>query len=784
MLRLGFLVAFRNFIKYKTSFLINIIGLTSGMTCAFLISLWVQDEFLIDAFHDKEDRLYQVMAVENYASGTSVSENTPGLLGASLKTDFPDVQYAATTTWIFPTVLSYNNTFIRENGYHVGKDFFNIFTYPLILGNPNNVLNDPSSICISRDVAKKLFSNVENAMGKSIQVGENENFIVNGIFENISNKSTYQFDFVLPLQSFLDQADWANDWANSGPLTFVVLNEGVNAALASDKISAYVKSKVSKSKTELFLKKYAEQYLYGHYANGVPDGGRIDYVWLFSIIAVFILIIACINFMNLSTARASKRAQEVGIRKTIGAGRIGLIGQYIGEALFIAFLSMLIAYGLAALLLTPFNTLTGKAIELTLTPELIAIAVGAALLTGCIAGSYPAFYLTHFRPIAVLKNEIKNSSGELWARRGLVVFQFSITIILIVGVTVIHNQTQYLTNKHLGYDQENIIFFPQEGTISNRSEAFFNALKKIPEVVHAGGTSHDLLGSVSTNPGLDWEGKAAEEHVIFERFFVDYDLYKTMDFQMAEGRWFSREFSTDTTKMVINETAAKIMGFSPKEAIGQRVKLSPDFYLEIVGVLEDFHYQSLHQTVEPAYFRLASTYYIAARLARGKEEKAIAKIEALFEKFAPGYTLNYSYLDQNYQALYSSEKRVGQLSSYFAGFAIIISCLGLFGLAAFTAERRVKEIGIRKVLGASVGTIVILLSKDFVRLVLMSIVIALPLSYLFMQEWLSQFAYKIHLSIWIFIGAAVTSVVIAWLSVSSQALKAAIANPVQSLKTE
>lgn len=353
-----------------------------------------------------------------------------------------------------------------------------------------------------------------------------------------------------------------------------------------------------------------------------------------------------------------------------------------------------------------------------------------------------------------------------------------------VGVAVIHRQTQYLNNKHLGYDQENIIFFPQEGTISNRSEAFFNELKTIPEVVHAGATSHDLLGSVSTNPGLDWEGKAPEERVIFERFFVDYDFYKTMDFQMAEGRWFSREFVTDTTKVVINETAAKIMGFSPKEAIGQKVTLSQDYQLEIVGVLEDFHYRSLHQPVEPAYFRLANTYYVAARLAKGKEEKALAKIEALFEKFAPGYTLNYSYLDQNYQALYSSEKRVGQLSSYFAGFAIIISCLGLFGLAAFTAERRVKEIGIRKVLGAGIGTIVMLLSKDFIRLVLVSIVIALPLSYLFMQEWLSQFAYKTHLSLWTFLVAAVTSILVAWLTVSSQALKAAIANPVKSLQTE
>ena len=777
-------ITIRNFLRRKFSSLINIIGLTLGLTSAFFIYLWVQDECSIDKFHEKDDRLYQVMALETYAGGQSVSDGTPGLLGESLPADFPDIRYSATTTWIFSALLSHENTFLRENGYHVGKDFFNIFTYPLIIGDPNEVLNDRTSICISRDLAHRFFGSVENAMGQTIQSGEDQNFTVSGVFENIHKKSTYVFDFVLPLQVFLDQAVWANNWGNNGPPTYVVLQEGVDPQVTSEKIAGYVKSKVADSNQELFLKKYSEQYLYGRYVNGLPAGGRIDYVRLFSVIAIFILVIACINFMNLSTARASKRAHEVGIRKTIGAGRVGLIRQYIGEAVLISFAAMLLSYVLVTMLLAPFNDITDKSIVLSLTPELIAVSIATVLVTGILAGSYPAFYLSHFRPIQVIKSEIRNSIGEVWARKGLVIFQFTITIVLIVGVAVIHRQIQYVSDKHLGYNRDNVILFSQDGGISDRRETFFNELRKIPGVVHAGGTSHGLLGRVSSNPGLEWDGKAPGERVLFERFFVDTDFYETMQFQMAKGRWFSKEFATDSTKMVINEAAAKVMGFSPEEAIGQQVKLSENFDLEIIGVLRDFHYMSLHESLEPAYFHLEDTWNVAARLEFGREEEALGKIKALYQEFAPGYTFGYAFLDKSYQALYESEKRVGTLSSYFAIFAVIISCLGLFGLATFTAERRIKEIGIRKVLGATTSNIVVMLSKDFISLVLVSIIIALPLSYFFMQEWLAQFAYKIDLSVWIFLSAAMVSLVIAWLTVSSQALKAANVNPVKSLKNE
>ena len=777
-------VTLRNFLRHKSSSIINLIGLTTGLTCAFFIYLWVQDEYSIDKFHAKDQRLYQVMSLQTFAEEKSTSHGTPGLLGESLTVDFPDIEYAATTTWINPALLSYNNAVVREDGYHAGEDFFHIFTYPLLLGDPNTALTDPASICISRDLAVKFFGSIESALGQTIRYEENRNFIVSGVFENIDDRSTYQFDFVLPLQDFLDQNDWASDWGNTGPPTYVVLREDVDAGATEEKIAGYVKTKAPQSNVDLFLKKYSDQYLHGRYVNGVPDGGRIDYVRLFSAIALFIMVIACINFMNLSTARASQRAQEVGIRKAIGAGRVGLIRQYIGEAVFVSFVAMLLSYLLITALIVPFNEITGKSISLSFTPALIAISITTVLLTGILAGSYPAFYLSHFRPIQVLKSEIKSSIGEIWARQGLVIFQFTLTIVLIIGVLVIHRQTQYLNNKHLGYDRDNVIFFSQDGGIWERRETFLNELRKLPGVVHAGGTSHSLVGRVSGNPGLDWDGKTPGARVLFERFFVDYELYETMGFQLAEGRWFSRELTTDSTKLVINEAAAAAMGFSADQAVGQQVKFGEDFHLEVIGVLEDFHFQSLHAPVGPAYFRLNATWNVAARLAAGREAEALEGIQALYEQFAPGYIFDYTFLDQNYQALYESEERVGTLSSYFAGFAIIISCLGIFGLAAFTAERRIKEIGIRKVLGATPSHIVLMLSKDFILLVFVSIVIALPVAYIFMQEWLAQFAYKIDLSIWIFIAASLTSLIIAWLTVSSQAWRAASVNPAKCLQNE
>jgi putative ABC transport system permease protein len=778
-------ITFRNLFKHKVSSLINLIGLTTGLTCTFFIYLWVQDELNVNKFHEKDDRLFRVMEFQTYSNETFATNSTPGILAENLKLDFPEIEYAATTTWINKSLLSYDQKYFKEVGFHVGPDYFNIFSYPLLVGNPDDVLQDKTSICISRDLAKKFFGSIESAAGKSIRFEEGRSFIVSGVFENIPENSTYIFDFVLPFDDYKDENDWVLSWGNNGPHTYVILNEGANPDEVTQKIAGYVKSQdEDDSNVDLFLKKYSEQYLYGKYTNGIPDGGRIEYVQLFSIIAIFILVIACINFMNLSTARASKRAHEVGVRKAIGADRSMLIRQYIGESIIISSVSMLLSLLLVLILLPQFNEITDKSIILQLTPEVIIACVSTAIFTGILAGSYPALYLTSFNPVKVLKGEIRSSAGELWARKGLVIFQFTITIILIVGVIVIHKQTQYAFHKNLGYDQENIVMFPQDGSIPDKKDAFFNELRKIPGVVSAAATSHQMIYQMNNTSGLSWKDKDPEERILFENISVDYEFIETMGITLSEGRNFSKEFGADSTKIIINEAA--MIAMKLENPIGETIRLWDNFDMQIIGVMADFHYQSIHQEVSPAFFRLLPqhTWNTAVRLEAGREVEAMAEIQQLYESFNPGFIFEYEFLDKSYQELYTSELRVSALSSYFAGFAILISGLGLFGLASFTTERRIKEIGIRKVLGASVSNIVMMLSKDFTILVGVSILIALPISYYFMDKWLQDFAYKIDLSIWIFLGAAIASLVIAWLTVSSQALRAAHINPSKCLKDE
>lgn len=776
-------ITIRNFLRHKVSSIINLVGLTTGLVCTLFIYLWVQDELRVDAFHEKDDRLYKVMELQSYSDFISATSSTPGILGENIKIDFADIKYSATTTWVEDHLLSYSDKFFKEEGFHVGEDFFNIFSYPLLHGNPDNAIKDKTSISISKSLALKIFGNTDAAMGKSLRYDEDRSFTVQGVFEDIPDNSTYQFDFVLPFEDYKDDNEWVLSWGNNGPRTFVILNEGANAENVSESIKGYVKSKnPDDSNVELFLKKYSEAYLYGSYSNGVSDGGRIEYVRLFSAIALFILIIACINFMNLSTARASKRAHEVGVRKAIGARRKVLVWQFIGESILISLVSLILAGLILTVLLPQFNLITDKKIILEFTPTLISVAIGIVLLTGFLAGSYPALYLTSFNPVSVLKGDIKTSMGELWARKGLVVFQFTLTIILIIGVLVIYKQTRFIFTKNLGYDQDNIVLFEQTDKMYDNPETFMEEMKKIPGVVNAGGVGHDLLGRNNNTSGLDWKGKNPEERILFENIRVSYGLMETMGFSFSEGRSFSKEFGADSTKIIINQAAAKVMGM--EKAVGQNIMLWEEYDLEIIGVIEDFHFQSFKEEVAPAFFTLNGTWNLAVRLKAGQEAEAMLAIQDFYEEYNPGFIFDYQFLDKGYEELYTSELRIGTLSKYFAGFAILISCLGLFGLASFTAERRIKEIGIRKVLGASVTNIVMMLSKDFTRLVGISIILAVPISWYLMSRWLSNFAYKINLGASLFIGAAVISLLIAWLTVSSQALRAAQINPSKCLKDE
>jgi ABC-type antimicrobial peptide transport system permease subunit len=502
------------------------------------------------------------------------------------------------------------------------------------------------------------------------------------------------------------------------------------------------------------------------------------------VIALFVLMIACINFMNLSTARASRRAKEVGIRKCVGAGRRELVLQHIGESMVIAFLALLISLLLVELFVPIFNHLTQKKVVVDYAdPTLLLLFWGVALFTGVVAGSYPAFYLSAFQPVDILKQSLKSSVGELFVRKGLVVFQFSLSAILIVATIIIYNQIQYVLNKNLGYKKENLIYFALEGEVKNQWETFRHEMLQHPKVTGVSRSNHVFLGRSTNTGGVSWPGKPADTEVLFESILVDYDLIETFGFEIAAGRSFSREYGADSSRVMVNQAAVRVMGL--ENPIGQNMNFWGQNW-EIIGVLEDFNYDHLRYNVEPLFMILRRDYtrFGVVRLQSDEINKTIQDVEAIFEKFNPAYPFVYSFWDQQYAALYWNEMQTGALAKYFSLFAIIISCLGLLGLAAFTAEQRTKEIGIRKVLGATVTGLILLLSKDLVKLVWIALIIAVPVSWWLLNDWLNNFAYRTEITWWVFAMAGGLIFMIAVITVSIQALKAALANPVEALRYE
>lgn len=785
MLKHSLILIYRNFLRARGYFFINLIGLATGLACTLLIYLWVRDEVNMNKFNATDERLFEVMEHQQYADNIMTTTSTPGILAENLKIDFPEVQYAATTTWIEPYTLSFKDKNVKAKGYHVGKDFFNIFSYPLIHGSADHVLQDKLSIVISKSLAESLFGSDAEAVGKTIELQHAKSLAITGVFENTPTNSSLQFDFVITLELFLDENEWATQWGNNGPSTFVVLNEGSNPNDFSQKIKDYIKSKEEDSNTVLFLQKYSDRYLHGRFENGVQSGGRIEYVQLFSIIAVFILVIACINFMNLSTARASRKAKEVGIKKSVGAGRQSIVFQYMSESLFVTVTSVILALAMVWLFLPQFNLITEKKITLSLLdPVLMMWVIGITLFTGLLAGSYPALYISGFKPAAVLKGEMKGSWGELWARKGLVVFQFLLSVILIVSVLVIYKQIEFVQTQSLGYNKEHLIQFPIEGTVEKKLDLFLKEVQRIPGVVNASSIGHGLIGRNNNTSGLSWEGKNPEDRILFENVGTNYELLETLGVEMAEGRMFSDEYGADSTKIIFNEAAIRVMNM--EDPIGKTINLWSEYDMEIIGVVKDFHFQSFHDVVKPLFFRLSprNTWIIMIRLEAGKEKETLAALAKFYTDFNPGFTFEYQFQDQEYAKLYAAEQRVASLSFYFATMAILISCLGLFGLATFTAERRTKEIGIRKVMGSSATNIVLLLSGDFTKMVLLSIAIALPISYWLLDMWLQRFAFHIELGSWYFVLAGLIALITAWLTVASQAIKAANLNPVSCLRDQ
>ena len=792
MLRSYLKIAWRSLIKDRQFTLLNLLGLSTGLACALLIYLWVVDELRVDKHNEKDAHLFQIMMNQPHEDGIKTGEHTPGLLADALKAEIPEVELATTVVpaeWFSNKgVISTGETKLKAGGQFVSKDYFDVFTRPFIQGDASTVTGDKNTLALSEEMAEKLFGVGQNVVGKTVKWDEGQFsglYRVGGVFKNNPRNASNQFDILFNFEQFKARRPGMENWGNSDPNTFVILKNGADLAHFNEKIRHFLRSKSKDNNFQLFAIRYSDKYLHGQFENGVQTGGRITYVRLFAVIAVFILVIACINFMNLSTARASGRMKEVGIKKVVGALRSSLVMQHLSESLILTFVSLLVAVGMVMLLLPEFNNITGKQISLSPDPMLLSAALAITFVTGLLAGSYPALYLSGFDPVSVLKGKLRNTAGELLVRRGLVVFQFAVSVIFIVSVIVVYRQIQFIQNRNLGYNRDHIIHFEipleMDSLKLRAAEAFLGEIKNIPGVVNASSYYHDLTGKHGAISGFEWPGKPAGTDIEFSNLEVGYNFMETVGMTLREGRFFSQNQNAGN-EIIFNEAAIKSMGL--KDPVGKTVKFW-GMERQIVGVVKDFNFESLYEPVKPCFFQMYPIMpNVMVKIRSGAEEQTLARVRKLFQDYHKGLVFDYQFLDENYKALYASERRVGVLSRYFAGLAIVISCLGLFGLAAFTAQRRQKEIGIRKVVGASVSNVVTMLSMDFIKLLLVALLIAFPLVGWVMHKWLGNFAFRIDLDAGIFLSAAAGLAFITLATVGYQAVKAALVNPVTSLKRE
>lgn len=792
MLKHNLLIALRGFKKYKKSFLINIIGLSSGLACVLFIFLWVKDEMSVDKFHENEKQLYQVMSNMPIDDRILTLENSPFLLPKTIINDFPEVESAAAISADFCSpkgVFSNGNSKQAALGKFATSNLFNVFSFPLTNGNKDQVLSEKYNVVLSENLAIKLFQSSKNAMGKTLNWnyqwtdgGGEQTLTVSGVFKELPKNSSLQFEYVVHPELLVEDDYWAGDWSGSYALSFLVLKKETDITSFNGKIKNYLNTKRDNKFTFLsFVQKFSERHLKNPYENGVQVGGRIEYIRLFSIIALFILLIACINFMNLSTARASRKMKEVGVKKAVGANRQSLIVQYLSESILLSFLSFGFALTLVVILMPQFNALTDKSIALSLGWIEIVCLLTVVIFTGVFAGSYPAFSLSALKPVEVLKGQLNTSFGEFLMRKGLVVFQFAVSIIFIIGVLVVNKQIEYTQTKNLGYNRDNIVRF-SIGSTNKSPETFLTELETIAGVKKVATTNGDFLDGTDNNGGWSWSADEANKSILFQAPRVGYGAIETLGMEVVAGRSFSKEYNDDYNKIILNESALKLMGL--ENPIGKMLDKGEQ-QQEIIGVVKDFQYGSIHKRIEPLIMRFRSYGTdVMVKITQGTEKETLAQLENLFVEFNPGYPFDYSFLDQDYQALYKAESKVADLSNYFGVLAILISCLGLFGLAAFTAERRAKEIGIRKILGSSVIGIVSMFSKEFMKMVLIAILIAMPLGYWASARWLENFGYTIDLHWWYFAAAGLIAICIAMFTVSFQAIKAATVNPVKSLRAE
>jgi putative ABC transport system permease protein len=799
-------IALRNLWRNKAFTGINIFGLSIGIATCLLIVLFIQDELSYDRYNKKADQIVRVV-FRGITGGQKIKEaNVMPPVAQTLMANFPEVKEATRLQRTGSQIISYGNKSFKEDAFtFVDSNFFEVFTLPFIKGNAATALMQPNMIVITQAVAHKYFGN-EDALGKVLNIkGAPQGFKISGIIDKVPVNSHFHFDFFVSMENVPESR--STSFMTSGFNTYLVLQKGYDYKKLEAKLPMIVDKYIGGQLQQgmgmtieqfrkagndigLYLQPLTDIHLHSDYTNDLEPEGDVRYVYIFGAIALFMLLIACINFMNLSTAGASKRAREVGIRKVLGSMKWELVRQFLTESILLTAIAFILAMVLVYVTLPFFNSFSGKDLSFHLAANawVIPLMVLFVLVTGIFAGSYPAFFLSSFKPVKVLKGKFTSGRGSIGLRSGLVVFQFFISIILIVSTTIVYKQLGYIQNIKLGYDKEQVMILPETWLLGNNQQAFYNKIVQDPRIVNVSISGYLPAGNSYGNNFFVYPGDNKDQLVKTLRYDIDYNYISTLGMQMAYGRNFSKDFGTDSSGIILNETTAKAMGWE-YDALGKTISTGdkhgiPTRY-HVIGVVKDFHFKSLHELISPLVMILnngAGTMIIKVKT------KDIAGLLATLKKdwasFSPDGAMSYSFLDDRVNETYNTEHKMGLILGIFAALTIFIACLGLFGLVTFTAEQRTKEIGIRKVLGANVSGIVRLLSKDFLKLVFIAIIISTPLAWWVMNKWLQDFAYRIDISWWMFALAGVVAIGIALFTISFQAIKAAIANPVESLRSE
>jgi len=772
-------IAFRTLFRNKGYSFINIVGLAIGMTCNILILLWAQHELGFDRFHPNGNEIYRIYQDVHHSAGVTPFSNLPLPLAQEIESTVPEIRHTARLAGDRVTVKYGDNIFNERGFYYTDPSFFEIFSFPFVQGDSKTALSDPYSILLTESSAEKYFGS-EDPLGKVLTLDGIDQMRITGILKNPPDNSSLQFEFLVPF-SLLNAGGYdTSRWDSSTTQTYILANSGVSADRIEQKISNILMQHNQKEESYLRLQPLKKIHLFT--LSGEP--GNIKSVYIFSLIALFVLVIACINFMNLATARSSKRAREVGLRKVVGARRTQIVRQFYGEAVFLVLIAFALSLLLVELFLPLFNQISGKPLSLDLTGNIVIYAslLGIALFTGLLSGSYPALYLSSFPPLRVLKSSFPSGSGSSIFRKGLVIFQFSLSIMLIIGTAVISSQLKYIQNSDIGFDRQNLVYFNINDTISQNFDSVKDEILKDPNILSVTRTFQIPSYNRYSSPA-DWEGKETHQNINFNISVVDEDYLKTLGLELAQGRNFSEKFSTDISNYILNQEAVKQMGLD--NPLGIRFKLGKTVG-EIIGVVKDYNYMPFSYEIQPLVWTYTPVMfrYAIVRINGQDIPETIRHIQNAWNKFSPDFPFEFHFLSDDYQSIYEKEQRMEELLAGSTVMAVFIASLGLFGLVSFLTEQRTKEIGIRKVLGASMAGTAAMLSGEFLKWVAAANLIAWPIAYIAMQRWLRGFAYKIEINLAPFLFAAGLALAIALATVSVQAIKAAMGDPVKALRYE